>query len=89
MQERETGRNTSSESIYIRLTNCLLQVFRYGLIFYSLGTDLNDLRNIICLRKSAVSAKKNLVYNVTENMAKHGIHCPPSSCTNDGTDMLR
>ena len=51
------------------------------------NTELYDLEKIICLRKSEVSVKRNSNYNVTENLAEHGIHCLPSS-TNDVIDML-
>ena len=36
--------------------------------------ELNDLRKIICLKKSEISIERITVCNVTENMAEHGIH---------------
>ena len=47
---------------------------------------LNDLRKIICLRKSETSLERISVCNVTENLAEHGIRCLPCSYTND--DLL-
>ena len=44
--------------------------------------ELNDLRKIICLRKSEVSVERISVYNI-ENLAEYGIHCLPYSFTND------
>ena len=40
-----------------------------------LNTELNDLRNIICLRNYEVSVERISVCNVFENLPEHGIHC--------------
>ena len=52
------------------------------------NTELNNLRKIICLRKSEVYViKKQKVSNVIEKLVEHGIHCLPCSCTNDAIDL--
>ena len=51
-------------------------------------SKLNDLRKIICLRKSESSVVRISVYNVLENFAEHGIHCRPCFYTGDFIDML-
>lgn len=38
-------------------------------------TELNNLRMIICLKKSEVSLELISVCNVIENLMEHGIHC--------------
>ena len=40
---------------------------------------LNDLRKIICFRKSEVSVKRISVGNVIQNLMTHDIHCLPCS----------
>ena len=50
--------------------------------------ELNDLRKIICLRKSEVSIEKNTVCKVTENQAEHGIHSLPCSYISNVINML-
>ena len=50
--------------------------------------ELNDLRKIICLRKSSVSVERISVYNVTEVLMKNGIHCLPCSYANDTINLL-
>ena len=45
--------------------------------------ELNDLRKIMCLRKSEVSVERISVCNIIENLAEYGIHCLPYSFTND------
>ena len=52
------------------------------------NTESNDLRKIICLRKSEVTVGRISVCNVIENLAEHGIHCLPCSYTNDIMNML-
>ena len=52
------------------------------------NTELNDLRKVICLRKSYVFVERITVCNVIENLAEIGIHCLSSSCTNDVIKML-
>ena len=44
-------------------------------------TELNDLRKIICLRKSEDCLKNS--FNVIENLVEHGIHYLPCSYTID------
>ena len=39
--------------------------------------ELNDLRIIICLRKSEVNIERISVCNVVKNLGEHGIHCLP------------
>ena len=51
-------------------------------------TERNDLRKIICLRKSEVSVVRISVCYITENMVEHGIHCLPCSYINDVINML-
>ena len=53
-----------------------------------LNTELNDLRKIICLRKSQVSVERISVCNVIENVMEHGIHCLPCSYTNNVIDVI-
>ena len=47
------------------------------------NTELNDLRIIICLKKSDVTVERISVCNVTEKLMEHSIHCLPCSNTND------
>ena len=53
----------------------------------SYNTELNDLRKIICLKKSEVSVERISVCNVTENLAEHGMHFLPCSYTNDDINV--
>ena len=53
-----------------------------------LDTELNDLRIIICLRKSEATVERISVCNVIENLAEHGIHCLPCSYSNNVIDLL-
>ena len=53
-----------------------------------INNELNDLRIIICLRKSEVTDLRISVCNFIENMMEHGIHCLPCSNTNDVIDLL-
>ena len=39
-----------------------------------IDSELNDLRKIICLRKSESSVERISVCNVIENVAEHGMH---------------
>ena len=55
----------------------------------SFNTELNDLRIIICLRKSECIVERISVYNVIEKLIEHGILCLPCSYTNDVIDLLR
>ena len=66
-----------------------MKVYPYSLrkIFIT-NTELNDLRIIICLRKSEVTVEMISVYNVTEKLMDHGIHCLPCSFTNDAIYLL-
>ena len=52
------------------------------------NTELNDLRKIICFRKSEVSVEKISACHVTENLVKRGIHYLPCFYTNDVIDVL-
>ena len=52
------------------------------------NTELNDLRIIICLKKSDVTVERISVCNVTEKLMEHSIHCLPCSNTNDVIDLL-
>ena len=53
------------------------------------NTEINDLRKIICLRKSEVNVKrKQNSINVIEKFVEHGIHCLQCPYTNDGIDLL-
>ena len=56
---------------------------------YSNTTELNDLRKIICLRKSEVSVERISVCNVIGNLVEHGIHCLPYSYTIDIINMFK
>ena len=51
-------------------------------------TELNDMRIIICLRKSEVTIERISVCNVIEKLREHGIHCLPCSFANDIIDLL-
>ena len=53
------------------------------------NTELNDLRKIICLRKSEISDEIISVCNVIEKLTEHGIHCLQCSGTNDVIYMLQ
>ena len=55
---------------------------------FIVNTELNDMRKAICLRKCEVSVERISVCNVIGNLAEHGIHCLPCSCTNDVIDVL-
>ena len=52
------------------------------------NTEVNDLRVIICLRKSKVPVDKIFVCNVTEKLMEHGIHCLLCSYTSDDINMI-
>ena len=52
------------------------------------NTEWNDLRKIICLRKSEVSVERVSVCKVIENLAEHGIHYLPFSYLSDGIKAL-
>ena len=52
------------------------------------NTELNELRIIICLRKSEVTFERISVCNVTGKLAEHGIYCLPCSYTTDVIDLL-
>ena len=47
------------------------------------NTELNDLRIIICLRKSEAFVERLSVCYVTEKYAEHGLYYLPCSGTND------
>ena len=51
--------------------------------------QFNDLRIIICLKKSEVTIVIISVCNVIENLAEHGIGCLPYSYINDILDLLK
>ena len=52
------------------------------------NTELNDLRKIICLRKSEVSVEMIPVCNFIENLAEDSIYCLPCSYIIDVIDIL-
>ena len=52
------------------------------------NTELNNLRIIICLRKSEVTVEKISVCTDIEKLMEHGIHCLLCSFTNDIIDLL-
>ena len=52
---------------------------------FKYNTELNDLRKIICLRKSEVYVKK--VSIVFEKLLEHGIHSLPFSYINDVIEL--
>ena len=41
-------------------------------IIFSLNTEINDLRKIICLRKSEIFVKRIAVYNDIKQLVEHG-----------------
>ena len=43
-------------------------------LFSLKNTELNDLRKIICLRKTYIFVERISVYKVTENLLEHGRH---------------
>ena len=53
-----------------------------------MNTELNDLRIIICLKKSGATIERISVCNATEILMEHGIHCLPCSSSNDIIDLL-
>ena len=57
--------------------------------FFTDNLELNDLRIIICLRKSEVPVERISVCNLIENGVEHGIHCLPCSYTNEVINMQR
>ena len=57
--------------------------------FLSCNMELNDLRIIICLRKSEVTEERISVCNVILKLMEHGIHCLPCSYTNDVISILQ
>ena len=59
-----------------------IQVFLCACMY---NTELNDLRIIICLRKSEDTVT---VCNVIENLAGHGIQSLPCCYTSDVINML-
>ena len=46
---------------------------------FNLNTELNDLRKMICLRKTQVSVERISVYKIIESLVQHGRHCLPCS----------
>ena len=44
---------------------------------YIFNRELNNLRKIICLRKSGVYVEGISVCNATEKLTEYGIHCLP------------
>ena len=60
----------------------------YTVLAFRSAIGLNDLRIIICLRKSEVTVENISVCNVIEKLMEHGIHCLPCSGTNDVIDLL-
>ena len=55
---------------------------------FDINTELNDLKIIICLRKSEDSVERISVFTVIEKLEEHSIHCLPCSDTNDVINML-
>ena len=53
-----------------------------------INMEYNELRIIICLRKSEVTVERISVCNVTAKLMEHGICCQPFSYTYDTTDQL-
>ena len=66
----------------------LFSIYNKNLDIFICNIKLSYLIKIICLRKSQVSAKRILVFNVIEKLAEHGIHSLPCSYTNDIMDLL-
>ena len=54
---------------------------------YIFNTELNDLRKIICLRKSEDYILNKTVSDISEKLVEHGIHCLPCFYTNDVIDI--
>ena len=52
------------------------------------NTELNDLRIIICLRKSGVTVEIISVCNIIEKLMEYGIHCLACSYTNNVINMI-
>ena len=57
------------------------------MIRFEKNLELNDLRIIICLRKSEDIVERISVCNVIEKLMEHGIHCLPCSFTNGIIDL--
>ena len=56
---------------------------------FTFSTVLNDLRIIICLRKSKLILKEaQFVMTVIIKLIEHGIHCLPCSYINDVINIL-
>ena len=62
---------------------------KFSLVLLTQNTELNDLRIIICLRKSEVTVERISICNVNEKLMEHGIHYVPCSCINDIIDLLQ
>ena len=50
--------------------------------------ELNDLKIIICLRKSEVTVERISLCNVIEKLMERDIHCLVCSYTNDVIDLI-
>ena len=50
--------------------------------------ELNDLKIIICLRKSEITVERISVCDVIEKLMEHGIHCLSCSYINDVIDLF-
>ena len=63
-------------------------IFIFAVILAEYNTELNNLRIIICLRKSEVTVKRISVCKAIEKMMEHGIQCLPCSFINDVIDLF-
>ena len=68
----------------MRISFCLEETFQHR----KYNTELNDMRIIICLRKSEVTVERISVCNVIEKLMEYAIHCLPCSYTNSVIDVL-
>ena len=66
---------------------CTIDIAKSEIFRYIDNTELNDLRKIICLRKSEVSVEKISVCYIIANLAAHDIHCLQCSYTNGVIDI--
>ena len=87
--KREQTLSYSNKSKCSLLGACAILFCREAAHVADYNTELNDLRKIICLRKSEVFVKKNSVFNVIhQNLVKHDIDYLPCSYTNDIINIL-
>ena len=69
------------------LTHQASRLMEEGASNFTDNTELNNLRIVICLRKSEITVERISVCNVIEKLMENGIHCLPCSHTNEVVDL--